>query len=185
MSDKIEKSNQPYQNVLNQGYYSIPDELKECKPIVSEVQQALRFLSVLAITTTVASGVRTEGAEIDIPAELAGKKFKITDIYITAETSTSDQRAVGDNLLVGLILGGKSLLIGAKQTFNGITTTLDMLPVPAIRYCNTCKSTTCVVHYRLHSELFNNIKKLRIVYSNISNGTIHYLVYLTIGGVIL
>ncbi|BDI54830.1 MAG: hypothetical protein [Asgard archaea virus SkuldV2] len=153
--------------------------------IVQEVQEQLRFLSVLATTTTVSSGVRTESSEIDVPAELEGKKFKITDIWISAISSTGDELKLGDNLLVGLIIGGKPLLFGSKQTFNGITTSLDMLPVSLTEYYATSKVAIRKGYYTLLSELFNNIKKLKIVYSHKSENTVHYLLYVTIGGVIL
>lgn len=162
----------------------ILDEVIDEKTI-QEVQQALKFLSVLATTTTVYSGVRTESAEISVPAELLGKKFKITDLWISAVSSTAAALSAGDNLLVGLIIGGKPLLFGAKQSINGATISLDMLPVPIIEYYATANVATRRRHYHLLSELFNNVKKLKIVYSHKSTNEVHYLIYLTIGGVIL
>ena len=151
-----------------------------------EIQEPLEFLSVLTTTTTVRSGLRTESSEIDVPVELLGKKFKITDIWINGIVSTGASFNVSDNLLVGLLIGGKSLLMGSKQTFNGINTTLDMLPVPvSIMKSTENRMMGRKAHYKLLSELFNNIKKLKIIYSHKSTSLVHYLIYLTIRGVIL
>ena len=158
-------------------------ELGEDKLV--EIQEPLKFLATLATTTTIYSGVRTESSDIKVPVELENKRFKITDIYITAESSTGDARVAGDNLLVGLLLNRKSLLYGASQSINGKTITLDMLPAATLFYCNTSKFSSRFAHYKLLSELFNNIKTLRIIYSNKSTNDVEYLIYLTIGGVIL
>ena len=151
-----------------------------------EIQEPKRFLSVLTTTITVHSGVRTESSEIDVPAELLNKKFKITDIWIYAINITNSGLSTGNNLLVGLIIGGKSLLMGVKQTFNGNTTTLDMLPVNLNVFVpSTVIPADRKAYFKLLSELFNNVKKLKIVYSHKSTNPIHYLIYVTIGGVIL
>ena len=60
-----------------------------------------------------------------------------------------------------------------------------MLPVPIMEYYGTANIATRRCHYNLLSELFNNVKKLKIVYSHKSTSEVHYLIYLTIGGVIL
>lgn len=175
--------------MLDQGYYSTQDipEVKDSigQVPINQIHEALKFLSVIAATTTVSSGVRTESDEISVPAELEGKRFKITDVWISAISSTADTLAAGDNLLVGLIIGGKPLLFGAKQSINGKTISLDMLPVPLIHYAPTLKIVSRKAYFKLLSELFVNIRKLKIVYSHKSTNTVHYLIYLTIGGVIL
>jgi len=163
----------------------VQKKIEEGYPSVEEIQAPLKFLSVFTITTTVHDGSRTEGSAIKPPVELENKRFKITDIYISAISSTLEAVGAGDNLLVGLSLNGKSLLAGASQTFNGITTSLDMLDVPLVLYEPTLKVCSRKAHYKLLSELFTNLKVVKIVYSHLSTTTVHYLIYITIGGVIL
>lgn len=168
--------------VLDQGYYSTNDSGQEQIP---EIKGTSRFLSVLTTTTTVSSGVRTESSEIEVPPELKGKNFKITDIHISAISSTAAAFSAGDNLLVGLIVGGKSLFLGVKQAFNGKTLSLDMLSVPLAAYIATTNIASRKAQYNLLSELYSNIQKLKIAYSNKSTNVVHYLIHITIGGVIL
>lgn len=168
------------QKVLDQGFYSTSEDVPN-----QELTSIERFLSVIVATSSVSSGVRTESSEIEIPPELKGKNFKITDIHIAAISSTAGVFAVGDNLLVGLIVGGKSLFLGTKQTFNGKTLSLDMLPVPLATYIAATNIACRKAQYSLLSELYSNIQKLKVVYSHKSTNAVHYLIQITIGGVIL
>lgn len=158
---------------------------EKVQEIIQEIKEVLGFLSVFALTTTDITGARIEGSEIESPIDLKGKKFKITNVWISAVTSTAAALLAGDNLLVGLMIDGKPLFLGASQTINAIEMTLDMLPVPVIDYYATGNILTRRRHFNLLSETFTDIKKIQIIYAHKSTNTVHYLVYLTIGGVIL
>lgn len=181
--------------VNNDDVFSIPEQEpisipiaiqpEPTEPILKAISQALGFSSILATTTTINSGVRTESAEIKVPEELKGRRFMITNIHISAISSTAAALSAGDNLLVGLMLNGMSILMGASQAINGVTISLDMFPVPLNNYIAATNIASRKAQYLILSQVFNNITRLKIVYSHKSTNTVHYLIYLTIGGVIL